>query len=198
MLIDDILPCYDAVERHQIKILAPARTVYEAVRVLDLRDSRIVRLLFRLREGLGSFRSKPDTQRLGLTLRDLIAGGFILLAERPDEEIVLGLVGRFWSASGNIKRMDAEAFSSFASPGFAKAAWNFSLDQDEGGATRLSTETRVLCLDDSSRRKFKLYWTLIAPFSGVIRMEALRAVKLAAETKAMARGGCDGVPSRHD
>jgi hypothetical protein len=51
----------------------------------------------------------------------------------------------------------------------------------------LATETRVLCLDDSSRRKFKLYWTLIAPFSGLIRNEALRVVKRAAETKFLAR-----------
>ena len=199
MLIDELLPRYDVVERHQIKILAPAHIVYEAVRELDLSDSRVVRLLFRLREVPGVCRSKPrDTQRLGLTLRDLVASGFIVLGERPNEEIALGLVGRFWTASGKIKRMDAEAFNAFASPGFAKAVWNFCLSQDEAGATKLATETRVLCLDDSSRRKFKLYWTLIAPFSGVIRKEALRVVKLASETKVMARGGDGGVPSHRD
>ncbi|MFY9607449.1 MAG: hypothetical protein WAU45_02395 [Blastocatellia bacterium] len=184
MLIDEILPRYDTVERHQIKIMAPAHIVYEAVRELDLSDSRVVRLLFRLREAPGVCRAKSrDTRRLGLTLRDLVASGFIILGERANEEIVLGLVGRFWSASGNIKRMDAEAFNAFASPGFAKAAWNFSISQDEAGATKLATETRVLCLDDSSRRKFKLYWALIAPFSGVTRMAALRSIKRAAEAK---------------
>lgn len=199
MLIDELLPRFDTVERHQTRILAPASIVYGAVRELDLSDSRMVRLLFRLREVPGGFRStRRDTRRLGLTLRDLVASGFIVLGERPDEEIVLGLVGRFWTASGNIMRMDAEAFNTFASPGFAKAAWNFSLSPDDAGATELATETRVLCLDDSSRRKFKLYWRLIAPFSGVIRKEALRAVKLAAETMAKARGGFGDVPSHHD
>jgi hypothetical protein len=199
MLIDEILPRYDAVERHQIEILAPAHIIYEAVRELDLSDSRVVRLLFRLREMPGVFRSKRrDTRRLGLTLRDLVASGFIVLGERPNEEIVLGLVGRFWTAGGHIKRMDAQAFNAFASPGFAKAAWNFSLGKDEDGVTELATETRVLCLDNASRRKFKLYWTFIAPFSGIIRKEALRVVKLTAETKAKARAGNGGVPSRHD
>lgn len=199
MLIDELLPRYDVVERHQIKILAPARIVYEAVRELDLSDSRVVRLLFRLREVPGSFRSKHrDARRLGLTLRDLVAGGFIVLGERPNEEIVLGVVGRFWTASGNIKRMDADAFNAFLSPGFAKAVWNFSVNQGEAGTTNLATETRVLCLDDSSRRRFKLYWTFIAPFSGVIRKEALRVVKIAAETKAMAGGSPRDIPPQHD
>lgn len=188
MLIDELLPRYDAVERHQIKILAPACIVYEAVSDLDLSDSRVVRLLFWLREVPGVFRSKRrDSRRLGSTLRDLVASRFIVLGEIPDKEIVLGLVGRFWTASGHIERMDAEAYNAFATSGFAKAAWNFSLTEDQAGGTMLATETRVLCLDDSSRRKFKLYWTLIAPFSGLIRNEALRVVKRAAETKFVAR-----------
>ncbi|HSO76103.1 MAG TPA: hypothetical protein VLU47_14815 [Blastocatellia bacterium] len=187
MLIDELLPKYDAVERHQIKILAPARIVYEAVRELDLRDSLVVRLLFRLREAPGFFRSKRRDTRLGLTLRDLVASGFIVLGERDNEELVLGLVGRFWTASGSIERMDAGAFHSFATPGFAKAVWNFSLTEDQAGGTMLATETRVLCLDNTSRSRFKIYWTLIAPFSGLIRNEALRVVKRAAERKFVAR-----------
>jgi hypothetical protein len=116
-------------------------------------------------------------------LRDLIAGGFILLGERPAEEILLGVVGRFWTPLGGIKRMDAEAFRVFASPGYAKAVWNFSLSARAEVVTSLATETRVLCLDDASRRRFKLYWAFIAPFSGAIRMAALRSIKRAAEAK---------------
>ncbi|HWO02863.1 MAG TPA: hypothetical protein VNS63_26715 [Blastocatellia bacterium] len=199
MLIDELLPTYDTVERHHIQIYAPAHIVFEAVRQLDLSGSRVVRLLFRLRELPGRFRgSRATTRRLGLTLQNLIDNGFILLGERPDEEIVLGLAGRFWSVSGNIKRINAEEFKAFALAGFAKAVWNFSLSEGEGGSTRLATETRVLCLDDTSRRRFKLYWTLIAPFSGVIRKQALRAVKRSAETNTTACGGCGPVPTRPD
>lgn len=183
-LIDEYLPRYDVVERHQIEIKAPSDIVYEATRNLDLSDSIIVRTLFRLRELPGWCRpNRSATQSLGLTLRELIAGGFILLGERPEEEIVLGVVGRFWTPRGGITRMDAEAFRVFASPGYAKAVWNFSFAASET-VTRLATETRVLCLDDASRRRFKLYWTVISPFSGAIRMAALRSIKRAAEAKA--------------
>ena len=53
----------------------------------------------------------------------------------------------------------------------AKMAFNFRLD----GST-LSTETRVLLTDAASRRKFRAYWTLIRPFSGLIRRVWLRAI----------------------
>lgn len=189
MLIDEYLPSFDVVERHQLTIDAPARVVFDAVRALDLTDSRTVRWLFRLRELPGLCRpGSSGDQSLGLTLQDLIASGFIMLGERLDEEIVLGLVGRFWTPRGSIKRMDAETFAVFTSPGYAKAAWNFSLSPASEVATRLATETRVLCLDNASRRKFKLYWALIAPFSGAIRMEALRSIKRAAEARTSAGG----------
>lgn len=187
MLIDKCLPNYDVVERHRILVNAAPGVVYDAARNLDLSDSRIVRALFRMREIPGWCRSRSSrTGRLGLTLQDLTASGFVILGERPGDEIVLGLVGRFWTARGGIKHVDAEGFGTFSSPGYAKAAWNFSLRKTSDAVTELATETRVLCLDDSSRRRFKLYWTLIAPFSGLIRMEALRSIKRAAESKAAA------------
>ena len=49
MLIDEILPVYDVVERHQIDINAPAERVYTAVRTIDLSDSRVIRWLLLLR-----------------------------------------------------------------------------------------------------------------------------------------------------
>ena len=184
MLIDEFMPSYDAIEQHKIEIRTSAQFVYEEVRKLELGDSRIVRVLFRLRELPAVFRGRRTScERLGLNLKDLISSGFILLGERPNEEILLGLVGRFWTPHGDIRRMGAEEFKTFASPGYAKAAWNFSLTQRSDNVTRLATETRVLCLDDASRRRFKLYWALIAPFSGIIRNEALRAIKRAAESK---------------
>ena len=50
MLIDEFLSHYDAVERHHIDVHAPPKQVYEAVRALDLSESRIIRWLFTLRE----------------------------------------------------------------------------------------------------------------------------------------------------
>jgi hypothetical protein len=35
----------------------------------------------------------------------------------------------------------------------------------------------MLCLDESSRRRFRRYWLFIRPFSGLIRMEMLRVIR---------------------
>lgn len=186
MLIDEFLPVYDAIERHQIDIHSSAERVYAVARKLDLSGSAWVRWLFRLRGLPLLFFSHPKSRQesLALTLEGLLKNGFILLDESPPVEIVLGLVGKFWTSSGCIQRLDKVEFLHFATPNYAKAAWNFFLSPQLEGVTRLFTETRVLCLDEISRRRFRFYWAFIRPFSGLIRMEALRVIKRQAENAA--------------
>lgn len=168
MLIDEFMPAYDVHERHTRLIQASAQTVFESLKAVDLRRSMLVTVLFKLR-GL------PD---YALSLDGLDRIGFTLLAEQPPQEIVLGLVGQFWRLTGEIVRTNPVEFPQFDRPGYTKAAWNFSLEE-RGHATLLATETRVQCTDEHSRRRFKMYWSVIGPFSGLIRREMLR---LAAQT----------------
>ena len=182
MLIDEFLPTYDAVERHHVDVRAPAARVYAAVRAADLRAPRLVRLLLWLR-GLPGRRARAgrgDAPR-ALTLAALLAEGFVLLGERPPREVALGLVGRFWAPAGDLQRLDAGGFRRFARPGYAQAVWSFSLTERGGGVVRLTTETRVRCLDAGSRARFRRYWRLVGPFSGAIRRAMLDAIRREAE-----------------
>lgn len=174
MLIDEFLPNYDFSEKHEINIRASAENVYESVNSVDLSESWIIWGLLSLR-GLG--RSSPKT----LTLRDFTKEGFAVLGERANEEILLGLAGKFWTPSGCLQDINAESFREFQKTGFAKAAWDFSLTKVDETEIRLSTETRVRCLDESSCKKFNFYWRFIQPFSGWIRNEMLRLIKQRAE-----------------
>lgn len=183
------MPHHDAVERHRKVVRAPREVVYEAIRGLDVGRSPIIRALFALR-GLPVLLSRSSARgggSLGHTLDGLLRSGFVMLGERPKEELLLGLVGRFWTPSGGILQTDAGGFRAFRTPGYAKAAWDFRLS-GEGETTLLTTETRVLCTDATSRRKFRLYWTVIGPFSGLVREEMLRAIKNTAEQAASAAG----------
>lgn len=171
MLIDAFMPTYDLRTRYHTDVRAPVETVYETVRFPSSGSSVLIRTLFRLR----GFSADA------LSLKGLPDAGFILLGERQNSEILLGLVGRFWTLSGHIQRLDREGFRGFDRPGFAKAVVNFSLSLPAPGVTRVSTETRILCLCDHSRRRFHLYWALIGPFSGIIRKEWLRIVKIRSE-----------------
>jgi len=69
-----------------------------------------------------------------------------------------------------------DGFAPFDRPGYAKVVWDFRLTPQADGTTRLSTETRIRCLDAESRRRFRRYWRVIQPFSGLIRLALLRAV----------------------
>jgi hypothetical protein len=105
----------------------------------------------------------------------MLERGFVLLGERPERELALGVVGRFWTPAGARLTLDAAGFRAFVAPGYAKAVWDFRLTPEVGG-TRLSTETRINCTDAASRRRFRLYWRIVGPFSGLIRIALLRAV----------------------
>lgn len=171
MLIDQFLPTYDINARYQIEINAPLERVYEAARHLDMSDSWMVRWLYRLR-GL---------PKRALTLDGMVKWGFVLLADQPSQEIVFGLVGRYWARSGQIHPVTADTFVDFDQPGYAKTVGNIGLVPQEDGLVRVTTETRVYCPDQASRRSFRLYWALIGPFSGLIRKEWLRLIKQKAE-----------------
>lgn len=181
MLIDEQMPRWDFVERHETVVRAPPERVWMAMRTMDLSRSPIVRVLFGLRSLPALFSRKRRERALGATFDGLLRSGFVLLAEKPREEVVLGLVGRFWRPTGNLVRVDPSEFRTFGRPGMTVAAWNFTLAPDSSGGVRLATETRVRCTDAASRRAFGRYWAVVGPFSGLIRAEMLRAIRRAAE-----------------
>ena len=173
MLIDEFLSEYDFVEIHGISIHAGAAEIYRAANEVDFSESFLIRSLFRLR-GMSS---------QNVTLQSLKKSRFEILGETLNREMVLGIVGRFWTMHGDLKKIDAESFKRFDAAGYAKAVWNFSLRPD-GVDTRLTTETRIKCTDPESRKRFGFYWMFIRPFSGLIRMEMLRTIKRRAEMSA--------------
>ena len=176
------MPACDVSEFHQTTVRAPIQRVYDAVQTTDLGDSLIVRSLLRLRQLPAIFTTASHTRNLRLNLDAIIRGGFVLLGKNRPNEIALGLAGRFWTLSGGRCQLDVDEFSAFERPGYAKAVWNFSLVEEGAEITRLATETRVRCFDEASRRRFRAYWALIAPFSGLIRREALRTIRTTAES----------------
>jgi hypothetical protein len=176
-LIDLFAPHPDAVETHSINIAAPTEIVYRALWTTDLGRSLIIKLLLGIRSvpELVLHGSRPRNQKI--TLQTVIDSGFGVLSEKPGEEIVLGVTGRFWRPTGNLSPFKREDFDQPVAPGTARAVWNFCVSENGKGLTILSTETRVTCGDVASRRKFRVYWLIVRPFSGLIRRLMLRAVR---------------------
>ena len=166
MSVRDALPVYDHVERHAIRVSAPPERALAAAREARLEDMPLVSFLFKLR-GLRAAPSGPAWDAL-------LAQGFQAFGEDT-----LVLVGKPWSAGGSLRHV--EDFVAFAEPGYAKLAMDLRAVPDGEGA-RLETETRIHLTDASARRRFKAYWLVIRPFSGLVRRAWLRAAKRRAET----------------
>jgi hypothetical protein len=182
MLIDQLLPRYDFNEVHCVEVGASAEVVYGALFSFDMGKSWIVRVLMGIRSIpsllTGASRS-PDHRPL--TLADASRAGFTLLATDRPREVVLGIEGQFWKLSPNTRCMSEAEFRVPVPPDTARAVWNFSVEPMDATRSTLHTETRILCGDAASRRRFGFYWTLIRPGSGIIRHAMLAAVRSEAE-----------------
>ena len=93
---------------------------------------------------------------------------------------MIGLIGKFWTPSGSLRSFQAEDFATLNPGDCAKAVFNFRTEPLDSSLTRLSTETRIWCPDETVLRRFLRYWTLIRPFSGLIRKEMLKQVQATA------------------
>jgi len=191
MLIDNYLPEFDVVERHGLVIRATPARVWDALRAADFGRSPLLATLLALR-ALPSLLTAPRRtlrrlreRRAGpLTLDTFFSRGFVVLEERPDREMVIGLEGRFWTATADLRPTNARRFREALASGLERVAWDFRAEPLPDGRVRLTTETRIRCADAATRRRFRAYWLLVRPGSGLIRGAMLRAIRRAAESPA--------------
>lgn len=166
--LDDFLPTYEFSERHALAIDAPADRIDEAFRTVSIADIPVARALWFVRR-LG----RP----YGDATKPFVGGELpgVVLEDVPGEGIVLGLTGQFWRLWGGrdpARPRDADEFMAYARPDTCTAVIDFRV-----GASSLSTETRVHVADPVARRKFRRYWFVVRPFSGLIRILMLRAAR---------------------
>ena len=177
--IDEFLPISDVSASYEIRINAPPSVVYQRLLVSDFNEAWVVRLLMTLKSG-----GRPPRNRAPGDLPQRLEGtGFVILNDVPGEELVIGVAGRFWRPDGG-RCLDLTAgdFGGFSRPGYAKVAWNFRFRTKSPKCTVLSTETRIKCFGRAALWKFRFYWSLVGPFSGLIRKAILKQVKTEAES----------------
>ena len=177
--LDGYLPVYEFSERHSLAIAAAPARVDRALRQVSIAEIPVARALYLLR-GLG--RAALDTREpfLGLAL----IGG-VLLEDSAGEGVVLGLTGQFWRLLGGPdlpRPRTAEEFIEYDRPDVCKAVIDFRIVEIGPGRCAVSTETRVHVAEPAARRAFRRYWFVIKPFSGLIRILFLCAVRRRAES----------------
>jgi len=179
--IDEWLPHFQVRARYSIVVRAPVSKTYAALASAKFSNLTTVRSLMRLR---GYRLEGGQIATPGLAESSSRYGSFLQLAAIPEQEVLVGIAGRFWRPDGGIVHgLSPATFRDFQQDGYAKAVWNF-LIAPANGSTCLSTETRVQTFGRSATFKFRLYWAAVGPFSGLMRKAMLREVKRIAEQTA--------------
>ena len=170
------LPEYDVAERHGVAVAAPPEAVDRAIREVSLDDAPLARALVRLRGIRHDREDGSFVEQMGRRL------GAVVVEDRPGEELAIGLVGQFWRLRGGEGQRPRapEEFAPFDRADWAKAVMAFEVEPSGGGSS-LANETRVRVPDPAARRRFRLYWLVVRPFSGLIRILLLRAATRRAE-----------------
>ena len=185
LLMEQFLPRYDLAVVHADVFRATPAQCYARVMDLDLFQAPFVRAALGIRalpqRALGTLRAPENGTAINappptFRLRDMVGLGWILLAETPGIEMVLGQVSRPWKAvaSSTDAPTTPEQFTTFDEPGFAKIVTSLRVDRYGNDSSILTVETRVATTDATSRRWLRRYWLLIGPVSSLIRRMALR------------------------
>jgi len=193
-LLDRLMPDYEVVERHSIRVAAPVDFVFDVATKMNLR-SALINGIFKARElVMGAKPAKPVS--VLPFLEQMKSFGWSVLAEVPDREVVLGAATQPWEPEPGFRSLGPEEFLGFDEPNFAKIAFTLRADPAppdyaqirsigdlEEAESILRTETRVICTDAHARDRFRRYWSLVSPGSILIRLVMLRRIKKEAERR---------------
>lgn len=174
MLIDDFLPVYDVSDSVATTVEADVARTWDALMAADFvevaRGRPLVGLLGALRvlPGIAAHLlhgEAPPAAPKTLRLREagdlpVDQGGWVLLGERPREEIALCQVAKFWRPVITYATVKRETFREFEEPGYAKTVYSLAVRPLSERRTMLSGTMRTATTDAQARRWFRTYWTL--------------------------------------
>jgi hypothetical protein len=185
-VLDTFMPKYDVAERHRVPVDAPAAVTFSALVDLDLDESPLVRAIFKGREILLGAEPVKDLPRGLIALTKKL--GWVVLAEMPGHEIVMGAVAQPWEANVVFRSIASEQFAAFNEPDHVKIVWTLRADPNGPSRSIARSETRALATDASARRKFRWYWARFSAGIVLIREVSLQLVKKSAERRARSIG----------
>jgi hypothetical protein len=180
--IDEFAPVFHFREHHDITIAAPPDRVFAAIKAVSADEIALFNLFTGIRRfgrpGPESILNAPGQQPI---LDVAIRTGFLLLADQPPREVVVGAIVSAPPGTRRSGDFTATDYKSLTQAGFAKATMGFLVQDLGNGSSRVDTETRVFATDNVALGRFTPYWRVIFPGSSILRATWLRAIKTRAE-----------------
>lgn len=201
MLIDELMPDFDATVVEHIAVDAPPQTVYEAARTMDFLQihspmmdaAMFVRgIPVKVAQALGN---KPAPPPPSMRLSDMfdhsadpeVLEGWLALGEVEGRELVFGAIGKVWQPDIEWKTVPRDEFDAFDEPDYAKIVVNFSVRHYGLTRTILSYEARTKGTDAEASKKFLRYWWIVDRFVSRVMRAAVKTAKELAEARASGR-----------
>lgn len=201
MLIDEVMPDFDATIIEHVVIDASPEAVHETARDMDflqIRSPLVDAVMFvrglpgRIARRLSArpAPAPPPAMRLADLFDDPAdpdgLAEWLALGEVPGRELVFGAIGKVWQPDIDWQPVTSDAFREFAEPDYAKIVAGFSIRNYGADRTLLSYEARTAGTDDAARRKFLRYWWLVRRFVHFVMRAAVLTVKDLAEGRGTA------------
>ncbi len=172
-LLDELLPRHDFVASYEAEMNASIERVWTCLLTTDVSALPLVRFLFLLRGLRLPLRNSHNL------MEEIRPYGFLELAARQYQEIVIGAIAKPWRHDGGVVQdLDTDGFLQFDTAGYVRIGANVTLTPLDRQRTLVVTETRVLALDERARRRFRAYWALVRRPSGLIRKAVLKDLAL--------------------
>lgn len=181
--LDPFIPVFDARERFQVRVRAPAELVYQTAAQFDMDSVGLVHAIFRLRAlvlGAGPTPASPFAKGFLLGAQQL---GWGLLREEPGHLFVAGACCRPWEAEVVFTPLTPATFAPFSDPGLVKIAWTLETIAIDTGRCILASETRALGTSPDAQRRFRSYWRWARFGIHAIRWLLLPAIRRRAEAR---------------
>lgn len=167
MLIDKYLAAYDFNEFHFVRLDSQTDGIYQKMLHCDFSKSYLIKLFFRLRGIPKQLQNIDHLTRMG----------FVRLEEKPEKEILFGMITDSPAFNSCHSNLTPEVFLNQSDRPIIKAVINFRVENRENSGHIISTETRVWCGSEQLKSKFRVYWFFVKPFSQLIRKSMLRQMK---------------------
>ncbi|AWM80271.1 hypothetical protein DKL61_07800 [Gammaproteobacteria bacterium ESL0073] len=166
------LPSFNFYEKHESQAInASDNEIIEAIYSRNLNDDKVTHFLMSLRELPARLFNKSMRGKETFGLKN-----FTLLY-RSDNEISLGLVGKFWRADfGLCDITNKDEFINLNDPQVSKLVLRFKVIK-QNNENIVKTETFVYCPSMVTKSVFSCYWLAIRFFSGLIRKRMLNNLK---------------------
>jgi len=178
--LDDIMPQYQFFERHSARIHARPGQVMQATRESTFGDMKSLVTLLKIRgAALRAPRRETSAFSPDKRILDAFAASGYVFGGSEHEIVMAG--GANLRAKRPLEVRTLQEFADDREPGAIKMAFDFTVEETGEGWSTVTTETRVVALDDFGRGMAR-YWRLIAPGSGLLRRQWLEGIKKRAES----------------